>query len=85
MLPMLYSEVVEPGWITAVQYYQGFDLAQAMPGPYFTFSVFLGAASFRVAGAFVAFIGLFAPGVMFVLAFLPFWSRMRRIEWVRIV
>lgn len=85
VLPMMLTEVVTTGWLTEVQFYQGFALAQAMPGPLFTLSAFLGGAAFGVPGAFVGFIALFAPGVILVIAFLPFWAWVRKIEWVKIV
>jgi hypothetical protein len=44
VLPMLLNEVVDPGWVSEEQFFQGFALMQALPGPLFNISVFLGAA-----------------------------------------
>src|SRR5690349_10398879 len=43
VLPLLQSEVVGPGWVTNEQFVAGYGAAQAVPGPLFTFSAYLGA------------------------------------------
>src|ERR1051325_2022672 len=43
VLPLLQSEVVGPGWVTNAQFVAGYGAAQAVPGPLFTFSAYLGA------------------------------------------
>jgi len=48
-----------------------------MPGPLFNFSAYLGAVYKGVGGALVAYVGLFAPGVILIFAMVPFWARMR--------
>ena len=47
VLPMLQAEVVGPGWMNDQQFLAGYGVTQAMPGPIFTLSAFLGA----IAGA----------------------------------
>ena len=42
VLPLLQSEVVGPGWLTKEQFVAGYGAAQAVPGPLFTFSAYLG-------------------------------------------
>ena len=43
VLPLLQTEVVGPGWITNEQFVAGYGATQAVPGPLFTFSAYLGA------------------------------------------
>jgi chromate transporter len=43
VLPLLQTEVVGPGWVTNEQFVAGYGAAQAVPGPLFTFSAYLGA------------------------------------------
>ncbi|GKY96307.1 hypothetical protein MPSEU_000590400 [Mayamaea pseudoterrestris] len=76
VLPMLQNEVV-PSWMTKGQFFQGLGLAQSMPGPLFNFSAYLGAVYKGVPGALLAFVGLFAPGVLLIFAVTPFWSKLR--------
>ena len=42
VLPLLQSEVVGPGWLTNEQFIAGYGAAQAVPGPLFAFSAYLG-------------------------------------------
>jgi chromate transporter len=53
-----------------------------MPGPLFTFAAFLGAAENGfpngVLGAAMAIAAIFLPGLLALLAILPFWSQLRR-------
>ena len=78
VLPMLLTEVVNPGWVTEEQFLDGFALMLALPGPMFSFSAYLGAVAGGVTGAFIAVGGLFLPGVLVIYAVLPFWERVRR-------
>ncbi|CAM9128658.1 unnamed protein product [Ascophyllum nodosum] len=84
VLPMLVDEVVDPGWLTEEQFFQGFALSQALPGPLFNLSAYLGAVYKGVPGAFVGWVGLFGPGVMLIFGFLPFWGTVRKIAWFKI-
>ena len=43
VLPLLEREVVPPGWVSDDQFLAGYGAAQALPGPLFTFSAYLGA------------------------------------------
>ena len=56
----------------------------ALPGPLFSFSVYLGAVAGGVTGMLVTLVGMFLPGVLIIYAVLPFWERLRRYHWVRI-
>ncbi|CAN0139397.1 unnamed protein product, partial [Ectocarpus sp. 8 AP-2014] len=84
VLPMLVDEVVDPGWLTEKQFYQGFALVQALPGPLFNLSAYLGAVYRGVPGAFVGWLGLFGPGVSLIFGFLPFWGTIRKVAWFKI-
>jgi len=59
----------------------GYGLAQAMPGPLFTFAAFLGAGSSMGpggwAGAALALGAIFLPGLLLVSGMLPFWHGLR--------
>lgn len=84
VLPLLQREVVPPGWVTNDQFLTGYGAAQAVPGPLFTFSAYLGASS-RIApngviGALIALIAIFLPSFLLVTGILPFWNRLRSIE-----
>ncbi|MCA0984998.1 chromate efflux transporter [Halobacillus yeomjeoni] len=78
VLPMLEREVVPTGWLTANEFLAGYGMAQAVPGPLFTFASYLGTMMEGVIGAVVATIGIFLPSFLFLLAALPFLNELRK-------
>ncbi|TCU13788.1 chromate transporter [Rhizobium sullae] len=81
VLPLLQTEVVTPGWVTNEAFLAGYGLAQAVPGPLFTFAAYLGAvigpAPHGFAGAAIALVAVFLPGLLLVYGMLPFWDALR--------
>lgn len=81
VLPLLQREVVPAGWVTNDQFITGYAAAQAVPGPLFTFSAYLGAVSHSSPngwmGAGIALIAIFLPSFLFVTGILPFWNQLR--------
>jgi len=81
VLPLLQAEVVGPGWVTNEAFLTGYGLAQAMPGPLFAFAAWLGAVMTPtpngVAGAGIALVALFLPGLLLVYGVSPFWDGLR--------
>ncbi len=87
VLPLLKDAVVAPGWVGQDAFLSGYGAAQAVPGPLFTFAAYLGAISTAppggVAGAATALVGIFLPGLLILLAALPFWSRLRALPFAQ--
>lgn len=84
VLPLLQREVVPAGWVTNDQFITGYAAAQAIPGPLFTFSAYLGAVS-RPApngwlGALIALLAIYLPSFLLLIGILPFWNRLRAFE-----
>ena len=81
MLPLLQAQVVTPGWVSNEAFLAGYGLAQAVPGPLFTFAAYLGAVMGPppngLAGAVIALVALPLPGMLLVYGMLPFWDAMR--------
>ena len=81
VLPLLQAQVVTPGWVSNEAFLAGYGLAQAVPGPLFTFAAYLGAvmgpAPNGLAGAAIALVALLLPGMLLVYGMLPFWDAMR--------
>lgn len=82
VLPLLQTEVVTPGWLSNEGFLAGYGLAQAVPGPLFTFAAYLGAimgpSPNGLAGAAIALVAVFLPGLLLVYGMLPFWDGLRR-------
>ena len=81
VLPLLQHQTVATGWVSSNDFLAGYGAAQAVPGPLFTFAAFLGwmmtQAPNHGSGAALATIGIFLPGMLLVLAALPYWQGLR--------
>jgi chromate transporter len=77
VLPLLQAEVVGPGWVTNEQFVAGYGAAQAVPGPLFTFSAYLGAVMDGWKGALLTLVAIFLPSFLLVIGALPFWDALR--------
>ena len=81
VLPLLQAATVPNGWVANDAFLAGYGVAQAVPGPLFTFAAFLG-ASMNVqpsgwTGAAICLIAIFAPSFLLILGVLPFWERLK--------
>jgi chromate transporter len=81
VLPLLRDAFVSPGWVGDDAFLAGYGAAQAVPGPLFTFAVYLGAivtpSPHGIAGAALGLIGIFLPGLLILVGTLPFWEIFR--------
>jgi chromate transporter len=82
VLPLLREATVTPGWVSDDTFLAGYGAAQAVPGPLFTFSAYLGAVMKSppngVAGAAISLMAIFLPGILVLIGTLPFWESFRR-------
>jgi chromate transporter len=77
VLPMLEQEVVPTGLLTSHEFLAGYGMAQAVPGPLFTFASYIGTMVIGVLGGVVATIAMFLPSFLLVIGALPFLSELR--------
>lgn len=80
VLPLLREAVVAPGWMSDSAFLTGYGAAQALPGPLFSIAAYLGALaapSPGAAGAAVALVAIFLPGLLAFVGVLPFWGALR--------
>jgi chromate transporter len=79
VLPLLQSETVARAWLDQNAFMAGYGAAQAMPGPLFTFSAYLGTliGNSWLAGLWCLF-WIFLPSFLLMLGALPVWSDLRR-------
>lgn len=77
VLPLLEDSVVSSGWINSEMFLAGYGAAQAIPGPMFAFSAYLGAviptSHNEWLGALIALLFMFTPGFLLIAGVLPFW------------
>jgi len=81
VLPLLQAEVVPSGWVDNEAFMAGYGVAQAVPGPLFTFAAFLGASMSSPPngwwGGLLCLTAIFLPSFLLVVGALPFWEQLR--------
>lgn len=72
------------------EFLSGYAFAQALPGPVFSFSAYIGALSSRdygiggeILGAFMSAMGVFLPGTFLIFFVIRFWSSLKKYRAVR--
>lgn len=84
VLPLLDSFTVGQGWIDHGTFLAGYGAAQALPGPLFAFTSFLGASINHgpqgINGGLLALAFTYLPSWLLVLGCLPYWDRLRRLK-----
>ncbi len=91
LIPLLYTEFVEfKHYLTSEEFLTGFATVQAVPGPVFSFTAYIGALSMReygtigeVLGSLLATIGIFLPGTFFIFFVIRFWDQLKKFRIVR--
>jgi chromate transporter len=75
VLPLLEEVVVGTGAVSGTDFVAGYGLANAVPGPLFTFAGYLGAVAGGPLLGAAALVAVFLPGYLLVLAVLGHWHR----------
>ncbi|WP_449279084.1 chromate efflux transporter [Leucobacter sp. GX24907] len=87
VLPLLQAEPAIADSIPTEQFLAGYGAAQAVPGPLFTFAAYLGfdmvPGPLAPIAALLALVAVFAPGLLLLVAALPFWDRLRQTPNIR--
>ena len=91
MIPLLYTEFVEfKDYLTSEEFLSGFGIVQALPGPVFSFSAYIGALAMReqgilweIAGGIVAAAGIFLPGTFMIFFVIRFWEKLKKYRVVK--
>ena len=93
LVPLMYTEFVEvKHYLTNSEFLSGYALQQALPGPTFSFTSFLGGISMankgggiigQVFGSIVAVIGINSPGLILILFIVPFWNDLKKITRIK--
>ncbi len=83
VLPLLQNEVVAPGGLSNETFLAGYGAAQAVPGPLFSFSAYLGAAMAGDVSPWLlglwCLLGIYTPSFFLVVGTISFWERIRRV------
>ena len=93
LVPLMYTEFVEvKHYLTNSEFLSGYALQQALPGPTFSFTSFLGGITLgnkgydiggQILGSTIAVIGINLPGLILILFIVPFWDDLKKITRIR--
>lgn len=91
LIPLLYTEFVEfKHYLTSEEFLSGFGIVQALPGPVFSFSAYIGALAMRdqgvmweIAGGLIAAAGIFLPGTFLIFFVIRFWEQLKKYRVVK--
>ncbi|MEQ8360897.1 MAG: chromate efflux transporter [Cytophagales bacterium] len=91
LIPYLHTEFVEfKHYLSSEEFLTGYGMVQALPGPVFSFSAFVGALSLRelgiggeILGASMAALGIFLPGTFLIFFIIRFWESLKQYRVVR--
>lgn len=95
LVPMLYTEFVQYAKplhfpTSPTEFLSGYALAQAVPGPVFSFSAYIGALSMRewgvggeILGAVMSAAGIFLPGTFLIFFVIRIWDSLKKFRPIR--
>ena len=87
VIPLLREYIVADGWVSPRDFLFGLALLQCFPGPNFNLVVYLGSLATQgsslpsAAGALIAFLGIFAPGIAIQTGIMGVWKILRLQRW----
>ncbi len=93
LTPLLYTEFVQYApkhYLSSEEFLSGFGLMQALPGPVFSFSAYIGSLSMReygiggqILGGFMAASGIFLPGTFLTFFVIRIWDSLKKYRHIR--
>lgn len=93
LVPFMYTEFVQmKGYLSSDQFLSGYAFQQALPGPTFSFTSFVGGMTMKnsgsgisgqIMGSIIAVIGINLPGLILILFIVPFWNDLKKITRIK--
>jgi chromate transporter len=93
LTPLLYTEFVQYApkhYLSPTEFLSGYALVQALPGPVFSFSSYIGALAMRgngfggeVLGAIMSAAGIFLPGTFLIFFMIRIWESLKKFRMIR--
>lgn len=93
LVPFMYTEFVEmKGYLNSDQFLSGYAFQQALPGPTFSFTSFVGGMTLKnagfniygqIMGSIIAVLGINLPGLILILFIVPFWNDLKKITRIK--
>lgn len=93
LVPLMFTEFVEmKHYLTSTEFLSGYAIQQAIPGPTFSFTSYLGALTLanngygvigQMIGSLIAVLGINLPGFILILFIVPFWDDLKKITRIK--
>lgn len=93
LVPFMYTEFVEmKNYLSSDQFLSGYAFQQALPGPTFSFTSFVGGMTMKnsgasvygqIMGSIIAVLGINLPGLILILFIVPFWNDLKKITRIK--
>ncbi len=93
LVSLMFTEFVQmKHYLSADEFLTGYAFQQALPGPTFSFTSFVGAMSLKkfgygtfsqIIGSLVATLGINLPGLFLILFIVPFWNDLKKITRIK--
>ncbi|MDX2190187.1 MAG: chromate efflux transporter [Bacteroidota bacterium] len=91
LIPLLHTEYVElKKYVTSSEFLTGYALVQAVPGPVFSFSSYLGAISMKeygiagqIIGSLLSTAGIFLPGAFLIFFVYRIWGGLKKYRFIK--
>ena len=91
LIPLFYTEFVEfKAFLSIEEFLSGYAISQAIPGPTFSFSAYIGSLAMRedgiwgeILGGFIASVGIFLPGTFLIFFIIRFWETLKKYRVVK--
>ncbi|WKE66169.1 chromate efflux transporter [Gallaecimonas kandeliae] len=87
VLPLLADTAMVRDGMNESGFLAGYGLAQALPGPLFSFAAYIGSASSMgpggLAGGLLALLAIYLPSFLLLWGLLPNWQQLRRLTWLQ--
>ncbi len=91
LIPLLFTEFVEfKEYLSSEEFLSGYAISQALPGPVFSFTSYVGGLSMReyglngqLLGGLMAMLGIFLPGTFLIFFIIHFWDGLKKFRIVR--
>ena len=86
LIPLIQQEVVgRLGWLTTREFIDGIALGQVTPGPIMITATFVGYRMAGVVGAITSTLAIFFPSFLVLVAAIPHFDRIKRLQVVQIM
>lgn len=90
LVPMMYEQfVLYKAYLSAEEFLAGYGIVQALPGPVFSFSTYVGGMSLKdwgttghIIGSLIGTIGIFLPGTLIIFFVAPIWEGLKKYAFI---